>query len=182
MADLSPELEDLLRAELSTAQQCLPSTEAIEKLLNRVVPETDPVPDSEALDVVEEVMEFQEALEGVREALKRMAEFIGPPTITVHMLEAGLPLCEFSREPPGDWPVQHKWCHTVREFLTNVRAPEKPCVGCLAAFEKALRKPLRRCATCKKPFPDEYVGHNVTDTVWYCTPVCYRAAGGTWRE
>lgn len=162
-----------LREELAAARSCLPSAETVEKLLNRAH-----VPDD--LDTVEEGMEFQDAIEGVRAALDRMAESLGAPTVTVHMLVAGLPLCGFSTAQPRDWPENHKWCHTIAEFLTNVRAPEKCCARCLKAFEMTQAKPLRRCATCKKPFPDEYIGHNVTDREWYCTPECYRAAGGHW--
>ena len=182
MADLPPELEDRLREELNAAQQCLPSTEAVEKLLNRVVPETDPVPDSEALDVVEEVMEFQEALEGVREALKAMSALLNPSASTpsctrVHMLVSGLPFCGFTSALPRDWPADQKWCHTIDELLLNLSASEVACPKCIARFEKEQGKPLRHCAKCGKPFPPDYIGHNVTDTEWYCTPNCYHAAG-----
>lgn len=37
----------------------------------------------------------------------------------------------------------------------------------------------RHCHGCRKPFPDEHVGHNVTTHIWYCSQDCRDQMGVT---
>lgn len=143
-----------IREELAAAQTCMPSDEALTKVLERIPVEAQ---DSADLDAIEQGMELQEALEGMRASIRAAQDFLpavvtstpiepvskplkpgwkfepsteAKPKTTVHVLNAGLALCKFTDKLPRDWPDDQKWAHGVEE-LRRLRDPEVPCMECV---------------------------------------------------
>lgn len=148
-----------VREELNAARTCLPTEAGFTEFLSKFGPDGEK-PTSEDLDRVELGMEMQNALAGTREALdaawahvqsdpfktlveeKRTEELkrTADEKVTVHLLRAGLPVCDFSREVPSHWPSDHAWAPSVAELKT-LKPPQVPCGACLRAEERSKQRP-----------------------------------------
>lgn len=53
-------------------------------------------------------------------------------SLTVHILDRGLPLCGFSSKVPGEWPHLHVWARMETYYEAN-------CGRCKLAFAKRAR-------------------------------------------
>ncbi len=54
---------------------------------------------------------------------QELGEALGVGAATVHILDAGLPLCRFSRGVPAEWPAPHLWVRLEEANKAN-------CVRC----------------------------------------------------
>lgn len=58
----------------------------------------------------------------------------------IHVLHHGFPLCDFTRDVPGDWPKDHQWLSKVEWKTIGAEMednPEtEPCALCAAEMEK----------------------------------------------